>query len=214
MTAAITAPDAHELSERHAVVLIDLRAPTEFARGHPFHALSVPFSPRGLAPRVRIALESDGAVVLVGTDETSAEVAAAQLGQAGTRVLGVLAGGFASWHAAGLPEGVIGEIAVQDLAGRAADATVIDVREPLEWTTGHVPGARLIPLAALRAALPSLPRRPVITICEAGIRSSTAASLLAAAGFPDVAHVPEGSSGYRRAGLPLEFPSAEEVGTR
>ncbi len=75
-------------------------------------------------------------------------------------------------------------------------------------------GAQLIPLGTLRSALPSIAReRRVIAICEAGVRSCTAASILEAAGFADVAHVPGGSSGYRRAGLPLAFPTAEEAGT-
>jgi rhodanese-related sulfurtransferase len=89
---------------------------------------------------------------------------------------------------------------------------VVDVREPVEWTTGHVPGALLIPLGTLGSALPAVPRdRPIVTICEAGVRSCTAASILAAAGFTDVAHVPAGSSGYRRSGLPLAFPDPQEV---
>jgi rhodanese-related sulfurtransferase len=75
-----------------------------------------------------------------------------------------------------------------------------------------VPGALLISLGTLRGALPAVPRdQPIVTICEAGVRSSTAASILEAAGFTAVAHVPAGSSGYRRSGLRLEFPTAEEV---
>ena len=72
------------------------------------------------------------------------------------------------------------------------------------------PGALLVPLGRLRDAMVSIPRgRHVVTICEAGVRSCTAASLLSAAGFADVAHVPAGSAGYRRSGLPLAFPSEE-----
>ncbi len=86
------------------------------------------------------------------------------------------------------------------------ELVVLDVREPMEWETGHVPGAMLITLGNLRQHIQSIPREARITvICEAGVRSSTAASILQAQGFSNVANVPEGTAGYRRAGLPLQY---------
>jgi hydroxyacylglutathione hydrolase len=210
MPGLVSPATAHRLAERGEAALVDLRPPAAFARGHAAGALSVPFSPRGLAARVRVALPADAAAVLVAPDDATGEAAAAQLVEAGVAVRGVLDGGFEAWRAAGLPEAVVREVAIDELPRLAEIATVIDVREPLEWTTGHVPGAMLVPLGRLREALPSVPRdRPVVAICEAGVRSCTAASIAAAAGFEDVAHVPAGSSGYRRLGLPLAFPSDE-----
>jgi len=203
---------AHALVERNEALLLDVRPPAAFAHGHAAGALSVPFSPRGLAARVRVALPSTAPIVLVAPDDATAEAAAMQLADGGIAVRSVVAGGFEAWRAAGLAESAVGEIDVDELPRLGSDATVIDVREPLEWTTGHVPGALLVPLGTLRYALSHLPRRGrVITICEAGIRSCTAASILAAAGFADVAHVPAGSSRYRRSGLPLAFPKEDEV---
>lgn len=202
------------LAEKNVTVLLDVRSPAEFAHRHAIGALSVPFSPRGLARRVGAVLLRGASVIIIAPEDGSAEAAAEQLAGDGIGVLGVLAGGFPAWRAAGFPDAGIREVAVEELPGRPPDVTVIDVREPLEWETGHVPGARLVPLAALRDALPSIPRHaPVVAICEAGIRSCTAASILAAAGIADVAHVPAGSSGYRRAGLPLAFPAPEEERT-
>lgn len=207
---AVSPASAHALAERHGAVLLDIRTAGAFAPGHPAGALSVPFSSRGLAARVRVALPSSADIVLVAPDAPTADAAATQLAEDGLAVRGVLAGGLEAWRAAGLAESTVGEIDIDELPRLGSDATVIDVREPLEWTTGHVPGALLVPLAALRDALPSLPRRGrMIAICEAGVRSCTAASILGAAGFVDVAHVPAGSAGYRRSGLPLAFPSEE-----
>ena len=151
--------------------------------------------------------------MLVADDDQTAAAAAAQLSEAGIAVRGALEGGFAAWRAAGLPEGQVGEVAVEELPSLSDDSTVVDVREPMEWATGHVPGALLIPLGKLRESVSTIPRRGrVIAICEAGVRSCTAASILEAAGFADVAHVPAGSSGYRRSGLPLAFPQEKVVG--
>ncbi len=201
---------ARDLARHDRAVLLDVRSPAEFARGHAAGALSVPFSTRGLAPRARTVLPEGLPVVLVASDAGALAAASTQLGEAGIEVLGALEGGFGAWRAAGLRQRTIAEVSVRDLASRPTGATVVDVREPLEWTTGYVPGARLIPLGALPDRLDEIPRdRRVVVICEAGIRSCAGASILARAGYADVAHVPGGSSEYRRAGLPLAFPPAE-----
>jgi len=212
---ALSPSSTHELVKRQQALLLDVRPPVAFARGHAAGSLSVPFSPRGLALRVGVVLPSSLPAVLVASDEPTAIAAAVQLAEADIALRGFLAGGLEAWRAAGLAEAAVGEVEVDGLARLSGDTTLIDVREPLEWMTGHVPGALLVPLGALREALPSLPRGvSLITICEAGIRSCTAASILAAAGFAEVAHVPAGTGGYRRAGLPLAFPTPDEATVR
>ena len=113
-----------------------------------------------------------------------------------------------AWNESGLPMEILAEVSVRQLAGAVpgGDIVVLDVREPIEWEMGHVPGAFLISLGTLRERLHELPLEAGITvICEAGIRSSSAASILQAEGFDGVSHVPEGTGGYRRAGLNLAF---------
>lgn len=205
MAERLSARHAWELARRSDAVLVDLRVPAQFARGHPEGALNVPFSARGLATRLRVVLPSVAPVVLLAPDAVTAEAALAQL-PSDVAVLGVVEGGMEGWRAAGLPEATLDEVGIDELA-RREDRVVVDVREPVEWESGHVPGALLIPLGRLRDELARVPRdRRAVVICEAGVRSSTGASLLQAAGFREVAHVPAGTAGYRRAGLPLAFP--------
>lgn len=94
-----------------------------------------------------------------------------------------------------------------DLATFAAahrdGATVIDVREPFEYVTGHVPGAELIPMAQLPSRTRDLPRTaPVFVICASGNRSLAAADHLARAGV-DAWSVAGGTAGWTRAGHPV-----------
>jgi rhodanese-related sulfurtransferase len=64
------------------------------------------------------------------------------------------------------------------------DIALIDVREPYEWALGRIPGARLIPLGELAAAMSSLDStREVVVYCRSGVRSANAARQLRAAGF-------------------------------
>ncbi|MFO0737316.1 MAG: helix-turn-helix domain-containing protein [Labilithrix sp.] len=85
---------------------------------------------------------------------------------------------------------------------------VVDVREPHEWATGHVPGARLVPLGQLDGA--DLGRR-VLFICEKGGRSAKAAERVK---VDEVYSLDGGTAAWRAAGLPIEMPAggaAEET---
>lgn len=87
------------------------------------------------------------------------------------------------------------------------DLPVVDVREPEEYASGHVPGARSVPLSQLVARageVTSLPT-PVYVVCEAGGRSAQAASWLHAQGV-DAVNIAGGTGAWRGAGLPVEQP--------
>jgi phage shock protein E len=67
-------------------------------------------------------------------------------------------------------------------------ATVIDVRTPGEYASGHYEGATNIPVQELQGRLGELgdKQKPVVVYCASGMRSASAATLLTAAGFTDV----------------------------
>ncbi len=81
---------------------------------------------------------------------------------------------------------------------------VVDVREPREWSTGHVPHARLVPLAELKAKpQEALPRDGVIFVCAKGMRSLTAAKVAESVGLTNLYNLDGGTNGWISAGLPL-----------
>ena len=81
---------------------------------------------------------------------------------------------------------------------------IVDVREAREWSGGHVPGARLVPLDRLRKApAVALPRDGVIFVCAAGSRSEAAARVAEAHGLRTVYNLTGGTRGWASAGLPL-----------
>ncbi len=198
-----------KLTERHPI-LVDVRSAAEFAQGHPKGAMSLPFSARGLAERLAVIVEPGTQIDLLASEPAVSVAALAQL-RDWYRVVGVM--DRSAWRQTGALEESLPDIPVQVLANAvpAGDVTVLDVREPVEWETGYAPGAVLISLGSLGDKLDVIPHEKLVAIiCEAGVRSSTGASLLLAAGFPRVATVSEGMSGYRRAGLPLQFPEIRE----
>lgn len=93
-------------------------------------------------------------------------------------------------------------------AAHAGGATVLDVRNPDEYETAHVPGAYLIPLGELAARQQEIPvADPLYVICAVGGRSLTAAHALVNAGYPAVS-VMGGTNGWiERGGEVVTGPS-------
>ncbi|WP_394826297.1 rhodanese-like domain-containing protein [Pendulispora albinea] len=84
------------------------------------------------------------------------------------------------------------------------EVEVIDVRDANEWSTGHLAGARLVPLDQFRAnPKAALPRDGVLFVCAAGVRSQTAARVAASLGFTKIYNLNSGTRGWAKAGLPL-----------
>ena len=85
------------------------------------------------------------------------------------------------------------EIGVDELADRLGGVTVIDVRQPDEYRLGHVPAARLIPLAEMPdhvdelagLATPGTDDR-VYLVCRTGARSAVAGEFLVEQGVAAV----------------------------
>lgn len=98
----------------------------------------------------------------------------------------------------------IDEVGLEALDARGPDAVVLDVREPAEYALGHVPGAVNLPQADLATRLAEVPRdRPVLVVCQGGMRSRRAAEFLAAQGYAAVQSVAGGTAAWRAAGRPL-----------
>ena len=101
------------------------------------------------------------------------------------------------------------EVTVEDLAGAlAAGATLVDVREASEYVSGHVPGARLMPMGQLPNRVGELDlESPVYLICASGNRSAAMTDFLIHAGF-DVHSVAGGTAAWARSGRPVSTGNA------
>ena len=104
--------------------------------------------------------------------------------------------------------GRIVEIAPRAFAAEDAGAVLIDVREPAEFATGHLPGAINIPRGVLEFQVESHPAlvggpRPVVLYCRSGGRAALAALSLSMLGFDEVRSLAGGIMGWTEAGLPI-----------
>ncbi|HET9490679.1 MAG TPA: rhodanese-like domain-containing protein [Methylomirabilota bacterium] len=104
------------------------------------------------------------------------------------RIVGYAAGGLEAWQSErrairSFPTASIDDLCHAYLAGQPI--RVLDVRQPVEWEAGYVPGSLRIHLGDLPARLAEIPAdREVWTTCASGHRASMAASLLDRVGIP------------------------------
>lgn len=83
---------------------------------------------------------------------------------------------------------------------------IIDVREPHEFSAGHIENARHIPLGKIddRAyELQDFKNAPVIVACQSGTRSPQACRKLAALGFSQVYELQGGMVAWEEQKLPV-----------
>ncbi len=84
---------------------------------------------------------------------------------------------------------------------------IIDVREPHEYSSGHIPSATLIPVNSVFARKDELPKdKKIIFVCAVGQRSGLASELAAAAGLPadQIYNLEGGTDAWKKAGEPTE----------
>ncbi|MEO8458162.1 MAG: rhodanese-like domain-containing protein [Chloroflexota bacterium] len=87
----------------------------------------------------------------------------------------------------------------------ASGAAVVDVREPHEYTAGHIPSATLIPVNSVYARRAELPQdQDVIFVCAVGQRSALAAEMAAAAGLTQIFSLDGGTEAWIQAGEPVD----------
>lgn len=101
------------------------------------------------------------------------------------------------------------QVDIDELAVRIAQASgrgvaLVDVREPMEYAEGHVPGALSIPMGRLPARSADLDRtNPLYVICRSGNRSAAMVDLLTGQGF-EAYNVAGGTQAWVASGRPIE----------
>jgi len=86
-------------------------------------------------------------------------------------------------------------------------AVVIDICEVDEFATGHVGGAKNIPLAQFEDKLPGAVKNkalPLILVCKSGARSKRALGIAKKLGYAQAQSLNGGMNAWRTANLPVE----------
>ena len=188
-----------ELLARGALV-IDTRPAAEYAAKHTAGTINIPFN-AAFVTWAGWLLPSDEFYLIV--DDLTAAARLPEL----ARLLALI--GFDRITGYFDPSAVRGIAAVPqiqpaELATQLPDVTLIDVRGATEWASGHIAGAQHIPLGYLADRAAEIPKtKPVVLQCQAGGRSSIAASVLERLGFTHILNLSGGITAWAAAGLPV-----------
>ena len=198
---AVDVMEAASAARRGAIVL-DLRGAAEFGAAHPEGALNIAYGPK-IGYWAGWVVPDGARIILLAPNRHEATDAAVQLVRVGfDDVEACVDEGLQAWRAAGLPISQIPQISARELHDRLArheDLTVVDVRSAPEWRGGHIEGAVHVPVGEVRARARDLSGlASIATICESGLRSSLAASVLRHAGLSNVLNVSGGMAADRQ----------------
>lgn len=192
-------------------LLIDTRSPEAFASAHIAGSYNIWLD--GLSTfggwianhRTRLFL-----VVDKPGDAPKAVQALARIGIDG--VEGVLVKGVESWREQGLPIERLGTTSAQEVATWTRDAPVqiLDVRDDMEWSQKHIPGAMHTYVGYLQENLPAVPKTSRLVVhCTVGHRAGLAASILRKHGFTGVLNLLGGINAWESLDQPLQRAKVE-----
>ena len=101
---------------------------------------------------------------------------------------------------------------LQKILAENPNATVLDVRTPVEFAEVHVPQARSVPLDELKPGALALPKdQPVYLLCRSGQRATKAAEKLAREGFLQPTVVAGGTLAWIEANLPVKRSNVKVI---
>ncbi len=204
---AIQPDDFARLSRRDDTLVVDCRSPQAFTAYIP-GALNVAAG-TAFSTWAGTVLPENARILLVLEQPGDLEDIKWQLLRIGYNLPEAwLAGGMLAWRTSGRDIEILPQWTVHELRQALAqdrDLTILDVRQPAEWSEGHITGARHISGGELPKRLDEIPdKRPLAVICGSGYRSSVMASLLQRHRRGPVFNVLGGMTGWQSAGYATE----------
>ncbi len=103
----------------------------------------------------------------------------------------------------GSPVPEISASEAKEKIGSKRSYLVLDVRQPNEYQSGHISGAKLVPLGELPNRMSQIARdKPIIVVCLSGSRSIHATRMLLDAGY-EVENMRGGMISWQASGYPV-----------
>ena len=193
-------PDEFREAAKDAMI-VDVRPVEDYTRAHVPGSLSIAFRP-AFATWLGWLVPLGTPLLFVTGSAPVDDVIDESLLIGQERLVGRLEGGLQAWERSGMPLRSLVLTSPREAQEYIGDgAALVDVREPDEFSVGHIGGAMQIPLGRLPQELDRIPRdRPLLTYCAMGERSTTAASILERNGFTEVRNLEGGIDAWRAMG--------------
>jgi hydroxyacylglutathione hydrolase len=187
-------------------LILDTRSELEFAKGFIPNSINIGID-GGFAPWVGALIPDLKQNLLIVTEPGREEEVVTRLARVGyDHTIGYLNGGFEAWEKAGKETDSVVSLSAEEFADgfRSGEITVIDVRKPDEFESGHIKGAKNLPLDYINDLMKEFPNDQSLYIhCAGGYRSMIAASILKSRGFDDVINIEGGFGEVSKTDVPI-----------
>ncbi|WP_439581110.1 MBL fold metallo-hydrolase [Dyadobacter bucti] len=187
-------------------LILDTRSESDFAKGFIPNSINIGID-GGFAPWVGALIPDLKQNLLIVTEPGREEEVVTRLARVGyDYTIGYLNGGFESWEKAGKETDSVVSISAEEFEERfgAGEIAVIDVRKPDEFESGHIKGAKNLPLDYINDLMKEFSKNQSLYIhCAGGYRSMIAASILKSRGFDDVINIEGGFGEVSKTEVPV-----------
>ncbi|WP_138482802.1 MBL fold metallo-hydrolase [Dyadobacter bucti] len=187
-------------------LILDTRSESDFAKGFIPNSINIGID-GGFAPWVGALIPDLKQNLLIVTEPGREEEVVTRLARVGyDYTIGYLNGGFESWEKAGKETDSVVSISAEEFEERfgAGEIAVIDVRKPDEFESGHIKGAKNLPLDYINDLMKEFSKNQSLYIhCAGGYRSMIAASILKSRGFDDVINIEGGFGKVSKTEVPV-----------
>ncbi len=206
--AALPPSEFRKVSREAGVTIIDTRSILAFGGGHVPGGINIANRPEMSAWVGQMFDLEQRLLLIVNCDSDIDQVQRLIVRSGHSNFAGYLAGGMKAWEVAGMPLEKMDVMTVHELREHQQNdskLTILDVRSPEEWESGHVPGAQHYFIGDMRDRITGLDKAAkYATYCASGYRASIASSLMKSRGFKQVFNVPGSWSAWTAAGYPSE----------
>jgi hydroxyacylglutathione hydrolase len=208
-------PEVKALRKKGAQV-VDIRSPAAFAGGHVPGSIHIWRA--GLSAFIGYFLDYESPIVIVDDFNGDLLPVRRQFARLGyDNLAGCLEGGFMTWAKAAEPVGTVRTWTVHELKVNLGDPSLylLDLRdEPNYRKQGHLPGDHHVYIGELPSHICKVPpaEKEIVCFCDAGYKSSIAASLLLREGFTKLTVVLGSMAAWLKAGYPVERDGKEGEG--
>ncbi|WP_228058923.1 rhodanese-like domain-containing protein [Nostoc sp. LEGE 06077] len=116
-----------------------------------------------------------------------------------------------------IPAGYYTIASVEELKSllKKSQPMLVDVREPSEYQSGHIPNAINIPLRTLSHNLNQIYRdRPVVLYCSSGYRSAMGVMTLHLLGYENVQGFPPSFAAWKNAKEAMTYGRSKTIASR
>ncbi|WP_031530650.1 MBL fold metallo-hydrolase [Dyadobacter crusticola] len=203
---ALSADTFEATANSTGALILDTRSADDFAKGFIPNSINIGIQ-GSFAPWVGALIPDLKQELLIITEPGKEEEVITRLARVGyDHTIGYLNGGFQSWADAGKEVDSIASISAGEFESDFAkgELEIIDVRKPDEFNSGHIEGAKNLPLDYINDLMQEFPKDQKLYIhCAGGYRSMIAASILKSRGIDDVVNIEGGYGAVAKTNVPV-----------